>query len=147
MDLWGAQYLTNKNYELYFDSSIYYACRFILDNKLSMLGKNNFKIFKTKSTTSFFRDIQDVESSMISRSVAGLEASIRKEIKKDMQLSKSMENKIKEKPHLKNLLFGKRERTTSKKSTFKDNNDSGIKRIVPKKSYGKKVARKTTMRK
>ena len=137
----------NKNYELYFDSSIYYACRYILDNKLTMLGKSNIMTFKTKTPSSFFRDIQDVESSSISRSITNLEASIKKEIAKDTKLSKEQEKKIKEKPHLRNLLFGKKSSKGASKSTLKDKGDSSVKYIKPKKSSnksGKKVAKRTT---
>lgn len=140
----------NKNYELYFDSSIYYACRYILDNKLTMLGKSNIMTFKTKTPSSFFRDIQDVESSSISRSITNLEASIKKEIAKDTKLSKEQEKKIKEKPHLRNLLFGKKSSKGASKSTLKDKGDSSVKYIKPKKSSnksGKKVAKRTTYKK
>lgn len=113
----------NKDYELYFDSSIYYACRYILDNKLRVMPKLNFKIFKTKRPSAFFADIQDSEETEINRSVAAIENKFRKEIHSDMKLSEQQETKLKRKPIFQKEISNKRR---AKTSTYKDSKDSGV---------------------
>ena len=112
----------NKDYELYFDSSIYYACRHILDNRLGIFGKLNFRIFKTKSPSAFFADIQDSEEAEINRSVASIENQVRKEIKSDTKLSVSKEAK---------------KRTERKTSTSKTRSSIVVKRATTKTTKGK----------
>ena len=131
----------NKNYELYFDSSIYYACRYILENKLSFMSKSNIKMFKSKTVKAFFGDIQDVESSKISRDITKLESDIKREIAKDTKLSKEQEKK---KPHITDRLFGKKPLKSASKSTLKDGSNSSIKYIKPKSSSGKNGKKKAT---
>lgn len=127
----------NKTYDLYMDSSIYYACRYILDHKLSVLGKLNIKIFKTKTPSSFFRDIQDFDSVNISRNISNLEKSLKKEISADTKLSEQQEAKLKKNDFFRKQILTKNERVKSKKSTFKDSsNESKI--ITPLKSLSKK---------
>lgn len=101
----------NKTYELYFDSSIYYACRYILDNRLTIFGKLNFKILKKKSPSAFFAGIQDSEEAEINRNVAMIENQMKKEIHSDTRLGISKEKT-------------KRDRT--KTSTNKNKNHSSI---------------------
>ena len=132
----------NKDYELSYDSSIYYACRYLLDHKMTTLGKLSLKIFKTKPVTNFFSDIQDVEEVSIIRDVNNFEKNLKKEISADMKLSEQQEAKLKRSKNIDNKkLFGKK---TSSKSTFKKEPSNSIKRISSKKANPKKRARKTT---
>ena len=85
----------NKDYELYYDSSIYYAGRFLLDNKTRTMGKLNIKIFSTKNVEKFFSDVQDIESMGIIRDATKFEMSLKKEIDKDTKLSQEQEVKLK----------------------------------------------------
>ena len=132
----------NKDYVLFYDSSIYYACRFLQDNRLSIFGKMSFKIYKHKSPTRFFRDIQDVETAEISRSVAGLEKNLLGEIKTDRKLSEQQERHL----AMKNPLFRKeiQAKKTAQKSTFKDKTDAPSITRVGKTTGTKKRARQTT---
>lgn len=82
----------NKKFDLYYDSSIYYASRFLLDHKMLYFGKLNIKIFKRKSVDSFFRDIKSVEES---NSISSIKTSLKKEIQEDTKLSNSQELKLK----------------------------------------------------
>ena len=127
----------NKDYELYFDSSIYYACRYILDNKLRVMPKLNFKIFKSKKPSTFFADIQDSEESEINRSVAAIENKFRKEIKSDMKLSKQQETKLRQKPFFQKEISDKRHK--AKQTTYKDGDDVrfGITTKSPSKNTSK----------
>ena len=86
---------TNSSYELGYDSSIYYACRYILDNKTRLMGKLNLKIVKKKTPERFFEDIQDTEEIGLMRDVTNLQKSIKSEIKKDTALSLQQEQKLK----------------------------------------------------
>lgn len=125
----------NKDYELYFDSSIYYACRYILDNKLRVMPKLNFKIFKNKKPSTFFADIQDSEEAEINRSVAIIENKFRKEIKSDMKLSEQQETKLKKNPFFQKEINDKRHK--AKRSTYKDGKEPGVKLKSPTPSTSK----------
>lgn len=137
----------NKDYELFYDSSIYYACRYLLDNKITCLGKLNLRIFSTKNSAKFFENIQDTESVGLMTDIAKLERSIKQEIGKDTKLSQTEEVKLKTS---KNKLFGKEiakkhenksHRITKKRAT-KGASRTTITKVVGKKS--KIIARKTT---
>lgn len=149
----------NSSYELYYDSSIYYACRYLLDNKVFTLGKLNIKIFKTKTPSAFFGDIQDTEAVTLSRSVTSLETSLKKEIKKDTKLSEQQEKKLKKDPFFTKQINTKREKQRAKNSTFKDSKNNS-KRVgatksttnkssirVIKSSSKKRSTRSTTLKK
>lgn len=77
----------NKTYELYFDSSIYYACRYLWDNRLSILGKLSLRIIKKKPPKNFFADIQSFSDVNLSKDITNMESSIKKEIIHDNKLS------------------------------------------------------------
>ena len=137
----------NKDYELFYDSSIYYACRYLLDNKITYLGKLNLRIFSTRNSTKFFENIQDTESVGLMTDIAKLERSIKQEIGKDTKLSQTEEVKLKTS---KNRLFGKEiakkhenksHRVTKKRAT-KGASRTTITKVVGRKS--KIIARKTT---
>lgn len=137
----------NSSYELYFDSSIYYACRYLLDNKLRCLGKFNIKIFKTKPVKNFFNDIQDVESANISRQISSIESKLRTEIAKDSKLSVKEETKIKNKNDFYRREIGRHNKKKAKEarmSTLKDPSQSAIKKATV---IGKKKATHSTVKK
>lgn len=130
----------NSKYELYYDSSIYYACKYMIDHKLTKMGKFALRIEKTKPVKTFFRDVQDFESMNVARDVAGIENKLRSEIKKDNQLSIEQERKIKQKNgRIAEHIIKKREAQKAKKDTIK----RAVK-ILPK---AKKKASKSTYKK
>lgn len=135
----------NSSYELYYDSSIYYACRYLIDNKLSVLGKLSIKIFKTKPVQSFFNDIQDTNSIQISRDIF----SLKKEIEKDTKLSASVKSKVKQKNEkLGKQLSHYKDKIKAKKSTFKDQaNNSKIKTRKGSTSKSSSIKKITTKKK
>lgn len=110
---------SNSSFELYYDSTIYYACRYLLDNKISSLGKLNIKIFKTKPVKSFFEDIRDFEETNITRDTNKLISNIKKEISRDTKLSEQQENKLKKNGLFTKELWGRKKK---KKSTFDESN-------------------------
>ena len=137
---------SNSSYELYYDSSIYYACRYLLDNKLTTLGKLTLKLFKTKSVESFFGDIQDTESMSIQRKINDVEKSLRKEIAKDNTLSDKALMKLKKNDTFKKQINGKKH---AKKSTFKDSSKNSKVISRSKKITGnkKRTSSKSTSKK
>ena len=136
----------NKEFELFYDSSIYYACRYLLEHANNTMGKFNFRIFKTKPPEIFFAGIQDVEEAGISRDVASIEKSLLHEIDAEKKLTLRQEKEL----TTRNALFrpgikAKHERTLS---TFKDENKRSIIKTAKKSTSGTissihKVAKKT----
>lgn len=149
----------NSNYTLYFDSSIYYACRFMVDNKLTYFNKIALTFWKRTNFSQFVDGIKDFQSSQTARSNSGLEAKMKAEMNKDRKLSiverhklasrnKIYSNQIKKKDAL--------EKKVAKMSTDKDAPPSIVRpvkassqvrtttKVTPKK---KKTASKTTRRK
>lgn len=124
----------NKDYELFYDSSIYYAARYLLDNKLRLLGKFNIKIFSTKDPKKFFEGVQDVESIGIIRDTNKFAMSLKHEINKDTKLSNEQEIKLKTS---KNQRFGKEifHKKNARKSTIRGS--EGAKIIKGKKQTSK----------
>ncbi len=115
----------NKDYELFYDSSIYYASRFLLDNKLRLLGKFNIKVFSTKNVQKFFDEVQDVESMGIIRDTNNIALSLKREIAKDTKLSNDQEVKLK---GSKNKRFGRElfYKKHARKSTVKGSDGIAI---------------------
>lgn len=141
----------NKDYELYYDSSIYYASRFLLDNKMRTMSKLNAKIFSTRNVEKFFSDIQDIESMGIIRDATKFEMSLKKEIEKDTKLSQTQEVKLKTN---KNSKFGRQlyNKRRARKSTIAGSDGAKIisgKNHTSKSSTTKKVSpnKKTSAKK
>jgi hypothetical protein len=131
---------SNKTYELYFDSSIYYACRYLLDNKIFTLGKLNIRIFKTKKPETFFGDIQDFASVNASRDMVSLQNKLKKEIEKDTKLSEQQEAKLKKaSPKFAKEINDKHEIIRAKKSTFQDSSNNS-KKITSKKTTSNTIS-------
>jgi hypothetical protein len=121
----------NKSFELYFDSSIYYASRYLLDHKMFTLGKFNLRLFKKKSPERFFSDIQDIETVGIMRQTADLHKAVEKEIEKDTKMSVQQEGKLSKNSVLKDQIL---HRKSGKTYTDKDPSNVSIKRITSSKS-------------
>lgn len=119
----------NKDYELSYDSSIYYACRYLLDNRMGILGKLTMKIFKFKSPERFFAAIQEAESVSTARSLSNIKEQLRREIKSDTDLGNKLAQS-KNKNLEKDLTHKKLPSLTTKKEESK----LGIRRIKAKES-------------
>jgi hypothetical protein len=52
----------NSKNEIYYDKSIYFACRFLIETKFRNLTKNGAANLKKKDASKFFRDISDFKS-------------------------------------------------------------------------------------
>lgn len=133
----------NKNFELYYDSSIYYASRYILDNPFYVIGKLNIRSFKKKPVESFFGDIQSIEDLNLVRNVVDLETSLKKEIHRDTVLSQRQENDLKKNKLITSQILKKKNAKIAKHSTFK--NDSQQSKIIKAKpKFGKKKKKTST---
>ena len=122
----------NKDYELSYDSTIFYACRYLLDKKFLVLGKLNMKTFKQQTPENFFKDIEDIEGITISRDIGKLEAEMARDRgltdKKKMKLEKKQDGLFqKEIKRLEDF-----HRKGPVKSTLGKDAISSIKRIVAK---------------
>lgn len=81
---------TNRSMDMYYDKSIYLACRHLLDNKLSNLNKFTILFKKTKNTEKFLDDVLDVEEVELNNQTKSFEKSVKKEIKKNDSILSSM---------------------------------------------------------
>lgn len=144
----------NSTYDLYYDSTIYYVCRYLIDNRIFVLGKLNLKM-RRKSFDNFFEGIADFESVNMERDVSQLKKDITKEIQKDRKLSEREETLLKKKnPHIGDSIRKKR---TGKSSTFKNQgmntviktatSGTGKRTVKVISSKPKKGASKTTRKK
>ena len=117
----------NKNYELAYDSSIYYGCRYIWDNKLNLFSKIYLSMWSRKSAKDYFENIQTFSDVNLSRDISNLEKQLRKEIQSD---TKKLTNVDRLKIRTKNNEIAKQvandrgikkaKKKLAKVSTFKD---------------------------
>ena len=84
----------NSSYSLYFDSSIYYACRFMLDNKLTYFNKIALTFWKRSNFSQFVEGIKDFQSSQVAKSNSGLESKLKAELRNDRKLSMIERHKL-----------------------------------------------------
>lgn len=112
---------TNQKMELYYDKSIYCACRLLLDNNLVLMSRFGIITKHKKSPTKFFSDIKSFENIKMSSEISSMDKKINKELveNKKYQKDKPEKNKTGQK--------------NSKKNTLGKNTKSVI-RVVPKKS-------------
>lgn len=116
----------NKKFDLYFDSSIYYACRYLIDNKLVLLGKLNF-VIRNKTASAFYNGIQDSEEVGIARQVSSFENKLKKEISSDTGLSQKQEIELGRKSEkYQDEIHEIKEKKRAQKSTFRDKSKQSI---------------------
>lgn len=70
---------SNKDYEMFYDKSIYFACRFLLDSRTA-LSKFGIILHHKKSQSAFFRDIKDFQDTKFSNDTKSLDKKIEKEL-------------------------------------------------------------------
>jgi len=86
----------NSKYELSYDSSIYYACRYMLDHRLLYFSKMYLRMWGTKDPNKFFSRVQDTEEVNISKDVVSLERRLKAEINNDLQATAVKEKKLRD---------------------------------------------------
>lgn len=69
---------TNVTLDLSYDSSIFYACAFLSDNRFSYLQKSSLKGMKKKEPNDFFDDIKNFEDMKFNQEVVALEKEYQK---------------------------------------------------------------------
>ena len=149
----------NSNYTLYFDSSIYYACRFMVDNKLTYFNKIALTFWKRSNFSQFVDGIKDFQSSQVAKSNSGLEAKLKTEMRNDRKLSLIERHKLASRNKIYSSQIQKKdklEKKVAKMSTDKDVTNSVVRpakstskvhttvKVTPTK---KKTASKTTRKK
>lgn len=98
-DKFGKEHLNNmpeqvnKGMDISYDKSIYLACRYLLDNKLSNMNKYVIALKKTRNIQKFLDDVLDVEEVTLNNQVKGFEKSVEKEIKKNDSIMDVMKRK------------------------------------------------------
>lgn len=97
----------NKNGTLLFDKSLYLACKYVLDNRLSLMSKVRLKGLKRVPMKTLINNIASVDDISISR----IESEMRKEI--DLDKRKSIKSHAGERGRPAKSMFGK----TLKKAT------------------------------
>lgn len=73
---------TNVNMTISYDKSIYFACRFLSDNKFKYLNKHGVIQRKKKPSSKFFRDITDFKSVKFDQYVLVEEKKLSKQLEK-----------------------------------------------------------------
>lgn len=110
---------TNKNMEINYDKSIYFACRFLSENRFGVLSKLGILLRRKKSFEKFIQGISDFEETKQNSELVSLERSIKENTKKEKEQVKE-----KRKEAIKNF-FGHRKIEPSK-STLKDKSNTSI---------------------
>lgn len=125
----------NATHKLSYDKSIYSACRFMEDQKISAFSKFGIILQKKKTEEQFFRDIKDFSEVKFSSSIYETQKKIDKKMKEDSNKKKEEKKKHVTKP-------GNGHKITATKTT----GNVTINKIKPSKSTkkGKNVAKKST---
>lgn len=113
---------TNKNLEINYDKSIYFACRFLSENKFGILNKLGILIRRKKSFEKFIQGISDFEESKLGLEIASLEKTIKSDTEKEKKKAKEAR-----KEKLKNLFGSNKIRPSN--STLKDKDSSSIHKV------------------
>lgn len=121
----------NSSYDLYYDSTIYYACRYLIDHKIQVLTKLAFRLYRKKNEEQFFSDIQSMDEVAVSNDIGKLRREIRREINSDTQLSASQERRLGGANKLLRRQISDTHRRNSSNSTIKGKSE-GVKKIVAK---------------
>lgn len=115
----------NASMTLSYDKSIYFACRYLSDNKFRYLDKNGVITRKKKPSNKFFRDISDFKSVKFDQYV----------LAEEKKLSKQLEKKS---PHQKDK-SSSRDRNATKKNASKSTSQVSSITIVKKKGGKSKI--------
>ena len=128
---------SNPGMKLSYDKSIYSACRFMLDNKISAFSKAGILVKKKKTPDKFFSDIKTFSDVKLDTEINQLDKKVDKELE-------SASKKDKEDVKKKARSFGKKKPVLS---TLTDPKTSSIKKISKSTSINrKKKSGKTTIK-
>lgn len=130
----------NSNYTLYFDSSIYYACRFMLDNKLTYFNKIALTFWKRNKFSQFVDNIRDFQSSQAARNGGGtveLDSKIKTEINKDRKLSNVERHKLASRSKVYSDQIKKKDKLEKKVAKMSTDKDAPPSIVRPVKSTSK----------
>ena len=120
---------TNKNMNLSYDKSIYFACRFLLDKEKDYLSKSAYGFRRKKvDSRKFFRNISDFKATKFTQSVLNEEKKLSSKLKPQVAKEKRDD--------------GKKKASTS--TNQRGTKITSIKRIKAGGKIGKKTASKTT---
>lgn len=137
---------TNAEMKVSYDKTIYFACKYLSDNKFKALHKRGAVLtLKKKKPTDFFRDIKGFERVKSDHEFINLEKKFQKELEKS-NAKKSLLPKKKEPDPTK--INGIQKKRPSKSIIGKDSSHSitYAKRVGRVSGKGKKVATKSTRR-
>ena len=119
---------TNANEDMFYDKSIYCACRLLEDDRMGILSKTGIIFRHKKNKDQFFREIQSFENVKLTNELRDVDKKIDKELKENKKITKKEKignKKVGGKVHAKSNTLGK-------------GNPSVI-RTVKKKSGGRKI--------
>lgn len=132
----------NKGGILLFDKSLYLACKYILDNRLSLMSKVRLKGLHRVSMKTLINNIASVDEVSISR----IEAEVRKEIEFDKKKSMKSQH-AGERGGVAKSIFGKSPKKSATATTIHSDSPLHRKTTTPRNSKkGKIQARHTTTR-
>ena len=119
---------TNKNMDLFYDKSIYCACRLLQDNASIMLSKFGIITKHKKSNDRFFRDIKSFENIKMTTDLKSVDKKIDKELAENKKIKKN------------SSVFKKKtsQKVSSKSNTLSSTSKPGITKIK-KKTGSKKI--------
>lgn len=119
---------SNPNMKLSYDKSIYSACRFMQDNKISAFSKAGILVKKKKKPDTFFSDIKTFADVKLDTEIHQLDKKVDNELKKASKKDKETVKK-------KSRSFGKQ---TSTRSTLTSKKSSGVTKISKSSSVQRK---------
>ena len=78
----------NPNYDMSWDKSIYFACRFLKANAMTILRKPTLKLFKHVPLRTLIKSIKGFEETMADAELFRLEQDVKKETAKEKNIAK-----------------------------------------------------------
>lgn len=138
---------TNAERKMGYDKSIYYACRYILDHPMTYLSKTGLSVIQVRNAKTFFSGIKDFESVSDDISISKMEASIKKEVRKDQKAIREKKREKREETveTLKSIFVKPKKKATTSTAKNKTPKKSSVKTKKP--AVAKKASRHTTVKK
>ena len=135
---------SNSSMKMSYDKSLYFACRFLIDNSLVFLNKKTLLLTNSKSEFRRFVDgIGDYSGEKFQREIYDIESDFKKEIKRDLLKAEDVFKKRKLFPSKNSIT--KKEKIGPTRNTLKDKSSITTGKVVKK--VGKKQPKKYTTKK
>ena len=125
----------NPDYKMNFDKSLYLACRFMQDNRETILRKTGLVFYKKVSLHKLLKSIKDFETVKIDSELYNLEKSIKKEHEKNKAEAKEKRKELIEKINPFSRSQSKQPKKRAKLNTLRDQSDKSI-HVINKKKAG-----------